>query len=192
MLVQIIDKYFGRLHMRITFTEDGRIAVVMDKIAEGFLQEYEGYAQIENGVGLLRSLEDEFMEALSENPTADARHVSIITGAAAYPLLLKLARAAMEKCPVLSIDVHQIENRFFGEKITVAGLITGQDILAQLEGKTLGEAALIPSSMLRSGTDVFLDDMTVPSLSETLGTPIFSVECSGADLWNALRKDENG
>lgn len=154
--------------------------------------EYEGYAQIENGVGLLRSLEDEFMEALSETPEADARHVSVITGVAAYPLLQKLARAAMEKCPRLLIDVHRIENRFFGEKITVAGLITGQDILSQLEGKNLGEAAYIPASMLRSGTDVFLDDMTVPALSEKLGTPIFSVSCGGRDLWNALRKDENG
>ena len=98
----------------------------------------------------------------------------------------------MEACPSLSIDVHAIENHFFGEKITVAGLVTGQDILGQLLGKDLGRAAYIPDTMLRSGTDVFLDDMTVPYLSEKLGTPIFSVRCDGFDLWDKLRKDENG
>ncbi len=151
---------------------------------------YEGYAQIENGVGLLRSLEDEFKEALAESPHADARHISIITGVAAAEHMKKLSRLAMEKFPQLHIDVHCIINHFFGEKITVAGLLTGQDIAAQLRGKHLGEAAYIPSAMLRSGTDVFLDDMTVPQLSQKLGTPIFTVECDGFDLWDKLRKDE--
>lgn len=150
-------------------------------------ENYEGYAQIENGVGLLRSLEDEFMEALETYPKAIERHVSIITGKAAFPLLQKLAARSMEKYPTLSIDVHAIRNDFFGEKITVAGLITGGDIAAQLRGKDLGEAAFIPSAMLRSGTDVFLDDMTVPQLSEILGTPIFSTACDGFDLWDKLR-----
>ncbi len=153
-------------------------------------ENYVGYAQIENGVGLLRSLEDEFREALSAETAVSPRHVSIITGKAAYDLMKKLSRLAMEKHPCLQIDVHCVTNHFFGEKITVAGLLTGQDIAAQLKGTDLGEAAYIPSAMLRSGTNVFLDDMTVPTLSGKLGTPIFSVECDGFDLWDKLRKDD--
>ncbi len=150
-------------------------------------QQYEGYAQIENGVGLLRSLEDEFLDAMEAYPEAHSRHVSIITGKAAFGLMQKLSSLAMEKHPQLQIDVHAIRNDFFGEKITVAGLITGQDIAAQLAGKDLGEAAYIPSTMLRSGTDVFLDDMTVPELSKKLGTPIFANACDGFDLWDKMR-----
>ncbi|MBE7025762.1 MAG: DUF512 domain-containing protein [Ruminococcaceae bacterium] len=151
---------------------------------------YEGYAQIENGVGLLRSMEDEFTKALETAPSADPRHVSLVTGKAAYGLMRKLAHLAMEKCPELRIDVHCVINTFFGEKITVAGLLTGQDIAAQLTGKDLGEVAYIPSAMLRHGTDVFLDDMTVSQLSQTLGTPVCPVECDGFTLWDTLRKDE--
>ncbi len=151
---------------------------------------YEGYAQIENGVGLLRSLEDEFMEAMESSPEADARCVSIITGVAAAPLLKTLTSRAMEKFPQLQVDVFPIENTFFGEKITVAGLVTGQDILRALRGKDLGAAAYISESMLRSGTTVFLDDCTTEELSKALCTPIIPVSCDGYALWDALRKDE--
>ncbi len=153
---------------------------------------YEGYAQIENGVGLLRSLEEEFCTALCEKPAFTPREVSIVTGKAAQKLMEKLALLCMEKCPGLSVKVHAVTNHFFGEKITVSGLITGQDILTELSGKDLGKAAYIPSSMLRHNTDTFLDDMTVSQISEALSTPFFAVEPDGAALWDALRKDENG
>ncbi len=153
-------------------------------------ESYEGYAQIENGVGLLRSLEDEFLEAMTASPHAEKRHISLITGMAAGALLQKLAGLAMARFPQLQIEVHPVINHFFGEKITVAGLLTGQDIASQLAGRDLGEAALIPSTMLRSGTDVFLDDMTVGMLSEKLGIPIFPVGCDGFALWDKIRKDE--
>lgn len=153
---------------------------------------YEGYAQIENGVGLLRSLEEEFGAALCEKPAYTPREVSIVTGKAAQALMEKLARLCMEKCPGLSVRVHAVTNHFFGEQITVSGLLTGQDILAELSGKDLGEAAYIPSSMLRHNTETFLDDITVSHISEALSTPFFAVEADGAALWDALRKDENG
>lgn len=153
-------------------------------------ESYEGYAQIENGVGLLRSLEEEFLAALEESPQAAARHVSIITGCAAEPLMQKLAALAAERHPQLKIDVHAVRNRFFGESITVAGLLTGQDIAAQLAGQDLGKAAYFSEAMLRDGTDVFLDDMTVSRLSEALRTPVFPVGCDGFALWDALRKEQ--
>jgi len=182
------DKLLAEIGTRFIYAADEFYLLAEKPIPPA--ESYEGYAQIENGVGLLRSLEDEFKEALVESPDADARHISIITGVAAADHMKKLSRLAMEKFPQLRIDVHPIINHFFGEKITVAGLLTGQDIAAQLQGKHLGEAAYIPSAMLRSGTDVFLDDMTVPQLSKKLGTPIFSVECDGFDLWDKLRKEE--
>ena len=77
------------------------------------------------------------------------------------------------------MQVYQIENRFFGEKITVAGLITGQDLMEQLKGKELGERLLLPCNMLRSGENVFLDDVTVEELEKTLQIPIHIVESSG-------------
>ncbi|MBQ7032620.1 MAG: DUF512 domain-containing protein [Clostridia bacterium] len=153
-------------------------------------ENYEGYAQIENGVGLLRSLEEEFVEALAENPEAKTRHVSIITGCAAEPLMQKLAALAMKRFPRLKIDVFAVKNRFFGESITVAGLLTGQDIAAQLAARNLGQAAYFSEAMLRDGTDVFLDDMTVSQLSKALGIPVFPVKCDGFALWDALRKEQ--
>ncbi len=152
-------------------------------------EEYEGYAQIENGVGLLRSLETEFFEAMEQKPSCDGRNISIVTGKAAYPLMFRLSQEAMRRHPTLSIRVYDITNHFFGEKITVAGLITGQDIASQLAGVSLGDAAYIPEVMLRDNTDVFLDDMTLSELSEKLHVPFHTVKCNGYDLWDKLRKE---
>lgn len=151
---------------------------------------YEGYAQIENGVGLLRSLTEEFKDAVHSFPCTASRNVSIITGVAAHSHLSMLADLAMAKYPQLKIQVHRIENHFFGPNITVAGLITGQDIVAQLQDADLGDAAYIPTVMLRSGTEVFLDDMTITEVSEKLHVPIYSVQTDGYDLWEKLRKEE--
>lgn len=193
-VLELVSKWQNRLLSEIgtRFIYAADEFYLMAEVPVPSEEEYEGYAQIENGVGLLRSLEEEFMCALEENPSFTPRNVSVITGTAAYPLLDKLSRLAMEKCPGLSVTVHAVKNQFFGEKITVAGLVTGQDIARALKGIALGKAAYIPTSMLRHGTDTFLDDMTVPELAHALSTPIFAVEPDGAALWNALRKDENG
>ncbi len=152
---------------------------------------YEGYAQIENGVGLLRSQTDEFTDAMAKAPYAAARHISVATGVAAYDHMQSLATLAMEKFPELNIAVYCVQNHFFGEKITVSGLLTGQDLAAQLAEKPLGTALYIPEVMLRSGTEVFLDDMTVSQLSDVLQTPVIPVACNGYALWDAFRKDES-
>ncbi|MBQ9552176.1 MAG: DUF512 domain-containing protein [Clostridia bacterium] len=148
-------------------------------------EEYYGsFPQLENGVGMWRSLENEFTQALNTCETAAIapRHVSVATGTAAYPLLQSLADAATDRVKGLTVSVFEIQNNFFGASVTVSGLLTGRDLAEQLSGKDLGDALLISENMLRSGEDVFLDDMTVPELSERLGVPIHANRVDGFDL----------
>lgn len=157
---------------------------------EPFPQEanYDGYLQLENGVGMMRLLEDEFLEAL-EAVKADAaikRKVTLATGLLAAPLLKELCSRLQEKFPLLETQVITIQNDFFGEHITVSGLLTGGDIIAQLNDKTMGDALLLPSNVLRSGEEVFLDDVTLEQMKKTLQVPIDIVKSSGQDLLNAI------
>lgn len=150
-------------------------------------EEYEDYPQYENGVGMVRSLTNEFMDALdcTENENRQ-RHVSIATGYSAADTIRSLAEAAEKKFDGLRCSVYAIRNDFFGESITVAGLITAQDLIAQLKNKELGEELLISSAMLRKDSDVFLDDLTVPEVSHELGVPVTAAENSGYDLLDAI------
>ncbi len=144
---------------------------------------YDGYLQLENGVGMLTLLDTEFHEALEEEAGDDTRrNVSIATGKLAAPVLKGLAEELKEKYPNTNVNVYDITNEFFGERITVSGLITGQDLKKQLKDKDLGEKLLLPCNMLRSGEEVFLDDVTVSELSEYLQIPVEIVESDGAVL----------
>ncbi len=157
-------------------------------------ERYEEYPQIENGVGMITSLTDEFEGELSflkeEGIAPKERNVSLVTGHAAFPTLLKLARALEIEATGLSVSVFDIENEFFGPEITVAGLLTGKDILAQLSGKNLGECLFIPRSSLRSEGDLFLCGMSRDELEEALGVPVKPVDANGIDLLHALLGDE--
>ena len=146
-------------------------------------ESYDGYLQLENGVGMLRLLQTEFQDALEE-VCGDSvkRKISIATGKLAAPFICRLMEDLTMKYPETEVLVYDIANEFFGEKITVAGLITGQDLKKQLKGKELGEKLLLPCHMLRSGEEVFLDDVTVSELSEYLQIPIEIVDSDGAVL----------
>lgn len=147
---------------------------------------YEGYVQIENGVGMLRSLIEEFESGLRMEEREDIpSRFTIATGVSAQPYLQSLVDQAAEKLGV-SGQVIAIKNDFFGHTIDVAGLITGQDIIAQLKGRDLGERLLIPVNMLRHGGDVFLDDTHVPDVQAALGVPVTVVEQDGFDLLDAI------
>ena len=136
-------------------------------------ENYDGYIQLENGVGMLRLLEDEVAEELSKREGDDRhRHVTIATGKAAAPSLEKHMQKIREKYPNVQAEVVTIINYFFGESITVSGLITGKDLMEQLEGRDLGDCLLLPCNMLRSGKNVFLDDVTVEEVEERLKTPV--------------------
>ena len=154
---------------------------------------YEEYPQIENGVGMIRSLEDEFADELAylrslgeEEIVKNVREVSIATGVAAHESMEKLARLLCAYVPKLHINVYKIINRFFGESITVAGLLTGKDIAEQLAGKPLGEELLLSSDTLRADGDLFLCGMTPAELSEKLGTPLVFCSSDGRELVASL------
>jgi len=149
---------------------------------------YDGYLQLENGVGMLRLQEEEFKDGLRE--IEDTRQlpdysvkkeISAATGRLAYPYMKKMAEKMEELFPNVKIHVYEIVNDFFGERITVSGLLTGQDILRQLEGKDLGTELLLPQNVLRSGEEVFLDDYTKSELENALQVPIIIVKSSGYD-----------
>lgn len=153
---------------------------------------YDGYIQLENGVGMLRLLRDEFAEALeqlgTDEVTKEEYHITIATGLLAAPTLQELSEDFSKKFPQAKIEVVSIRNDFFGERITVSGLLTGQDLIEQLKDRNLGEKLLLPCNLLRSGEEVLLDDITLDELKKTLQVPIDIVKSSGRDLVSCLVK----
>ena len=148
---------------------------------------YDGYIQLENGVGMIRLLYEEFMDALREKEDdGKTEELSMATGFLPYPYLKRLLDRMAEVYPGRKIHLYPIRNDFFGEMITVAGLITGQDLVAQLKGKPLGSRLLLPSVMFKSGEEVFLDDMTRTQAEAALQIPINIVKSVGYDLLSAI------
>lgn len=150
-------------------------------------ERYDGYLQLENGVGMLRLLMNEFEEGYeSLNGDERDREVSIATGFLAYPYIQRMADRIMEKYPKSKLHVYGIRNDFFGESITVSGLITGQDLIGQLKGKALGEKLLLPCNMLRIEEQDFLDDVTLQDVKDALQVPVDIVKSSGQDFIDAV------
>lgn len=157
-------------------------------------ENYDGYLQLENGVGMMRLLLNEFEEAMKEMQekiSADdldfvPREISMATARLAYPFIRDMAARMMEMVPGLMIHVYEIRNDFFGEMITVSGLLTGQDLIAQLTGKELGETLYLPQNVLRSGEEVFLDDVTVTEMEKALQVKVDIIKSSGRDFVNAV------
>ena len=150
---------------------------------------FEEFTQLDNGVGMLRLLRQEFKRALSlmePEEMEGAVPFSIATGVSAAPFLEELVKLAAEKSDIIKGTVYPILNRFFGETITVAGLVTGGDLIAQLRGKDLGRRLLIPANMLRSGERVFLDDVTLDDVERELGIPVIPVAQDGYELLDAM------
>ncbi len=151
---------------------------------------YEGYLQLENGVGKLRLVMEEFRAELKELLRRKAKplkkRVSLVCGKSAYPTLSRLCGELKEAYPEHTVLLYPIRNDFLGERITVTGLITGQDLRAQLKDKDLGESLLIPRVMLRYGTEIFLDDDTVEGVAQALQTRVDIVKSNGADLVRVL------
>lgn len=150
-------------------------------------EDYEGYYQLDNGVGMVRLLKTEvtdYLETLSDSPRK--RSLSIATGTLVATELQNIISIICEKFPDLHVTVYPIKNEFFGDEITVAGLLTGNDILHQLSDKNLGDELLLPEVMLRSGEDVFLDDMHLCELENALQTRIRIVQSTGSAFVNAI------
>lgn len=148
---------------------------------------YGEFAQLENGVGLISNLNQEFHDAMEEvECPVSPRKITVATGAAAQPFMKGLLDELVIKCNNLTCDVVAIQNDFFGHNITVAGLVTGGDIIRQLQGRELGDALLIPSVMLRREGDIFLDDISVEDLSGALSIPVIPVKNDGYELLDAV------
>jgi len=150
-------------------------------------ESYDGYLQLENGVGMLRLLGEEVKEAVAGRAGDDRRIKAVsATGALAAPFIKKYMEMIHEKFPNVEVDVISIRNEFFGETITVSGLITGQDLIRQLSGRDLGEKLLLPCNMLKNEEDIFLDDISVEELSRKLNVEIVIVDEGGSDLVSAV------
>lgn len=183
-------KIFSEYGLHFVHASDEWYILAEEELPEE--ERYDGYLQLENGVGMLRLLLNEFEEAMAELPPDnrlpgnDAAELSLVTGKLAYPYLKQMAERLMQKFSGLSIHVYAITNEFFGERITVSGLLTGQDIIKQLKGKPLGERILLPQNVLRSGEDYFLDDITVGEMEKALQVKVDIVKSSGHEFVNAV------
>lgn len=163
-------------------------------------ERYDGYIQLENGVGMLRLFQEEFAEAMravandrngQQRMKTGKRRLTVATGKLAFPVIREAAEELCKICEGLTIQVYSIRNDFFGETITVAGLVTGQDLIAQLKerqqaGEELGDTLLLPANMLRSGEQVFLDDVTVRDVERALGLLVTVAEPTGKAFVEAV------
>ena len=163
-------------------------------------ERYDGYIQLENGVGMMRLFREEFAGAMRaayvdsnghKELSEVKRTVTIATGKLAYSVIREASEKMMRAFPGLTVHVCSIRNDFFGETITVAGLVTGRDLIAQLkerqqDGENLGDTLLIPANMLRSGEQVFLDDVTVQEVAQALGLRVVVTEPTGLAFVEAL------
>ena len=179
------NEFLKKYGTRLVFPSDEFFLIAERKIPAS--DYYEDFSQYENGVGMLRSIDDEFMQALEcSDYDNHKRKISIATGYSAYDTIKRLAVMAEEKYSGLECNVYSIRNDFFGETITVTGLVTATDIIKQLSGKDLGTELLISSSMLRRDTDIFLDDLTVSDVENKLDLKVTAVDNDGFALLDAI------
>lgn len=185
------DKVFPEYGLHFIHASDEWYILAGEDMPEE--ERYDGYLQLENGVGMLRLLKEEFAQALrsfEEKGILPDAHtedtIAIATGKLAYPYIKEMAAEVMRYVPKLTIHVYAVRNDFFGERITVSGLLTGQDIENQLKGKALGSRLLLPQNVLRSGETVFLDDRTVADVEKTLQVKVDIVKSSGYDFLESV------
>lgn len=163
-------------------------------------ERYDGYIQLENGVGMMRLFMTEFQETLKEvmedpeypqKKESFCRTLTLASGRLAYPVIRDSAQKLMEAFPHIRISTYAIRNDFFGETITVSGLVTGQDLVKQIlekrdAGEDLGDVLQIPSNMLRMGEQVFLDDMTLQEAEQKLKMKVVPEEEGGKAFVEAV------
>jgi putative radical SAM enzyme (TIGR03279 family) len=151
-------------------------------------EQYKNFPQLDNGVGMLRLFEHEFLLQKKSCKPAAAMEIGIITGHAAQNFMRRLADAFTQTHPSVTITIHAITNHFFGENITVSGLLTGTDIIAQLshENRTAANILFLPENAFRANTDEMLDGTTLQSLSAKLGVPVKKGSTNGKEFYNQL------
>lgn len=176
-------KLFKKFGSRVVYLADEFYILAGVEIPQH--DHYEDFPQIENGVGLIASMENEFLEGLKHidsSKSYDEKKVSIATGFASFEFIASLCLRLKEKIKGLNINVYPIKNTFFGENITVSGLITGSDLIEQLKGNYLGDKLFIPAVMLRSERDIFLDDIRIEQIEKELNIKVEIVNNDGYEF----------
>jgi len=149
-------------------------------------EEYEEFYQIENGVGMIANFNKEFDDTYRKMGLVKPfKEISVVTGTLAYDFI-KRKTEEIEQTYNFKINVYPIINEFFGETITVSGLLTGQDIIKQLKGKELGEEILVPESLLKKDETILLDDISIEEIEKALGTKVTPVPVHGEAFWKAI------
>lgn len=154
---------------------------------------YDGYVQLENGVGMTRLLIDEIDEIVEEylishggKPSEKSGRITSVCGVLVYEIMKSIMHRINDALPDMELNVFPVKNNFFGEKITVTGLLTGQDIVSQLSGTDIGDALLLPANTLKADEDIFLDDMTLEELQNALQVKVIIVQSNGMSLFNSI------
>ena len=181
-------KFLKDMGTRFVFASDEFYAMTRKKLPS--YEEYEGFPQLENGVGLMKAFEYEIdmeLKSLKDNIHLNKKYI-IATGTLAKDFMNGLINKIMGKIKGLELDIVPIENNFFGKTITVSGLITGQDIISNLEDYKDIDGIIIPKSMLRKSSDVFLDDLTIGDIENSLMVKIIPIEVSGKEFIDLFRK----
>ena len=184
------DKFMNKIGTRFVFASDEFYAMTKKPLPS--YDDYEEFPQLENGVGLMKSFEQEVIQELKnikEKKVLNKKYI-IVTGILAKNFMDDIKNKILDKFSQLDINVVPIVNNFFGKTITVSGLVTGQDIIGQLKGIKDIDAIIIPKSMLRKDSHVLLDDLNLKDIENKLGTKVISVEVSGKEFIDLFRKAE--
>ncbi len=180
------NKFFEEYGTRLVFPADEFYITAERELPSE--ETYEDYCQYENGVGMMRSFINEFNSAFdnAEDDEIKECHTSIATGALSYKYICELIEKTEKKWHNISCKVYKIRNDFFGETITVTGLITGQDLIAQLKDQPLGDMLLLSSNMIKRDSDLFLDDYTISDVEKALNVKIKIIDNDGFSLFDAI------
>lgn len=187
---ELEKKYLKKLGTRFAFLSDEFYIIAKRPLLE--YDEYEGFVQFEDGVGMIRKMGTEVVNYL--NSIEDSKRlnktkkVSIATGKSAYKFMCDMAKEIMNKFKNIEINVYEIKNNFFGETITVSGLLTATDLIDQLKDKDLGETLYITRSMMKSDEEIFLDNITLKELEEKLNIEIIPCQNEGIDVVDKITK----
>lgn len=188
-VISIIDDWNRQFSKPIAFASDEFYLLANKTLPPASY--YGDFAQLENGVGTFAYLEGQLEEALADcNPSTHSDSLSLATGVLSAPLMKKLVQKIREKYPKIDVTIYPIINHFFGEQITVSGLLTGKDIIEQLSGKELGTRLLLPSNLLDNANEKTLDDMTPEFLSQALGVSVRFIDNDGWDFLSAVTEKE--
>ena len=179
------DECLRRHGKRIIYPSDEWYLKAGRPIPDGSF--YGDYDQLENGVGMMRLFEEEFLAELAKpHRLFGSKQMDVVTGTMASPLITRMMDELHRQYPMIEVNVHTIQNKFFGGNVGVAGLVTATDIIAQCEGKLKSGTLGVPAVMLREEKDTFLDDMTIAQLGERLGVKVEVLPVSGGDEARAL------